>query len=446
VIPLMLFILLLIALGLCFAANRDIFSPGKFYHMSLTVYFADVFFSEQSGYVYAVCFAFILVGMFMSIVEAYTLSQRRVALIRRKPSDIVPSWFVIVLWGLSIVPVWAQWHMIHLTGGLASLATSIVHRVAEHRGLGALTMLIKLIAPINLVYFGVGLVYRKRHAGAWWLVYCAHLLVFIAVALPRGSRGFLLHHFVFMMVLYHYFRKPIKLRYALAGGAVLLIIAAFLGAVRQNITRINSVDSLKGMNGGALRLTIFSYGLMPLNVVFSDEFTEYQYGKTFLTPVTNLVPRQIWPEKFDSGGVVLTRFALGREYTGMSNMSTGIVAESILNFGYPLGLLCAFAILALAIFFMVQFYAYFGTHINRSRGLNAALLGAVYGSLAQVPGSLLVGEFANIFLGVMTRLAFLFGVILLLRLRLGRPGWRQGRCPSVSKIQMQLGIGAPNAN
>ncbi|OHB62425.1 MAG: hypothetical protein A2Y76_06780 [Planctomycetes bacterium RBG_13_60_9] len=418
----MLFILLLIALGLCFASNKDIFSPGKFYHLSLTVYFADIFLSEHSGDVYAIYLGLILTGMVMSVVEAYSLSGRQASLTRFRSTDVCPARFILILWLLTLIPVLAQCYMIHLTGGLGSLATAVMRRVADRRGLGWLGILVKLIEPINLLYFGFGLAYRKRRPVIWWLGYGVHLLVFAAVALPKGSRGFVLGQVVLMMVIYNYLRRPVKLRYAVVGGAALLITAAFLGAVRENLGRIKNLDDLGHMRSGTLQWSLLSYGLMQLDVVFERDFTDYQYGKTFLTAATNFVPRAIWPEKFESGGVVLTKFAHGRYYTGKTNMTPGIVTESILNFGYPLGILWAFAFLSLVILLMVRFYTCLLNRISQRGGVGRVYVVALYGGLASVAGRLLVGEFADIFIGLVPKVAFLSIVVLLLRLRLCRTG------------------------
>ncbi|MDI6448181.1 hypothetical protein [Anaerobaca lacustris] len=430
-IPLTLFILLLCALALCFASNRDIFSPGKFYHMSLTVYFVDIFLSKQNAYIYAIYLGYVLVGMGLSVLEAYTLSRSGAVPPLRKPSGMVPPRFVLVLWALSIIPILAQCYLIHITGGLVALAMTIAHRVGEWRGLGHIVMLVKLIAPINLVYFAVGLAFTKRHAGIWWMVYLLHLLVFAVMALLQGSRGFILLQFVSMAIVYHYLRRPVKLRYALAGGVALLVIAGFLGTVRNNLTRLENLHDLREMQGDTLNLRMLSYGVNPLNVVFEREFTDYQYGKTFLTPVTNFIPRRIWPDKFESGGVVLTKFLRGRHYLGLSHMSTGIVTESILNFGRPLGILWGFLLLTLVIVLLAVLYTKLRTTLDKSGRLSRVWIVLVYAYLAGIGGNLLFGELQAQVGGLFIRLILLSMVMLALRVRI-LPRWMFARVgPSV---------------
>jgi len=408
---------LLLAIALCFASNRDIFSPAKFYHAFLLVFFADVFLSEQNGYVYAVYLGFIFTGMSISLLEAYTLPKQGKALIRREPCRRVPARFVFVLWALSIIPILAQCYLIHITGGLSVLAASISRRVGVWRGLGPLLFLIRLMTPINLVYFTVGLVYEKRHPHLWWFLYVLHLILAVFSAALMGGRSGILARFLLMMMIYNYLRRPVKLRYALIGGATLLVVAAFLGTVRNNLTRLDRIDRISDMRGDALNLRMLSYGVNPLNLVFEREFTDYQYGKTFLTALTNFVPRRVWPGKWAPGRVVLTEFRDGPCYTGLTHTNTGIVVEGIINFGYPLGIGCAFVFLGAVTLLSVQFYVNFLNSIHQRRGLSLLYLVLLYSLLAPVAGSLLYGEFTNLVGNVLTTILLVSVVTLFLRLR-----------------------------
>jgi hypothetical protein len=257
--------------------------------------------------------------------------------------------------------------------------------------------------------------YTKRHARTWWFIYSLHLLLFTVTALMQGSRGFVLVQVVLMMVIYNYLRRPVKLRYAAVAGVALLIIAAFLGTVRNNLTKLENLDSLNDMRGDTLNLRIVSYGTNPLNVVFEREFTDYQYGKTFLTPVTNLIPRKVWPDKFESGGVVLTKFWKGHAYTGLTHMSTGLVTEGILNFGYPLGTVVGFGVLLLVMCVTLRWYARLRSQLDKHGGLALVYLACIYAYIAQIGGGLLCGEFQNYIGGLLIRILLLSSVILTLR-------------------------------
>ena len=79
------------------------------------------------------------------------------------------------------------------------------------------------------------------------------------------------------------------------------------------------------------------YGIIPLNIIYSSEFNNFQYGLTYLTSVSNFIPKFIWPGKPASSGIILTKFYWGANYEGSTNFSTGIVAEGVMNYGYALG-------------------------------------------------------------------------------------------------------------
>ena len=420
-IPLILFTLLLVALGLCFTSNRDIFSPGKFYHAYLVVFFADVFLSEHSGYVYAIYSGFVLSGMLISLIEAYALSRCHPPLTCPESLGSLPSRFIGVLWILSVLPVLLQLYLIHITGGFASLARVVTYRVVEWQGLGHLLLPIRLMGPLNLVYFTVGIVYAKRHSGPWWFLYGLHLLLSIISALLLGGRGGALMRVVSLMLVYNYLRRPIKFRYAVVAGTTLLIIACFLGTVRNNLTRVKGVDDLMRLRGKTLNRMAFSYGTIPLDLVFSQEFADYQYGKTFLTVVTHYVPRGIWQQKPDSGGVVLTKFRDRQHYRGLGNLSPGVVTESILNFGYPLGVLLGFVFLLLAIVIIVHVYACFRRHCCTRYGLSRVYLVLLYVCMSQLVAGALFGEAWNISYNLVRNILGFSIIILLLRVRVMTP-------------------------
>jgi oligosaccharide repeat unit polymerase len=303
-------------------------------------------------------------------------------------------------------------------GGISSYSGVLAHRVVEWRGLGHILLLIKLMMPINLVYFTIGLVYRKKRQMLWWSFFLLHLAVFIVIALLSGSRGFLLLHFVFMLVIYHYLRKPIKLKYAIVAGVAMLLIASYLGAIRNKLKNQKSIGALLETPGEKLNLKTFSYGTKPLDIIFSREFTNFKYGTTFLTAVTNFIPRRIWPEKLDSGGVVLTKFARGWQYTGTTHSGTGLIVEGIINFGYTLGVVSGFTALLLIMMVNIRFYHYFIKHILNFKGLRLVYLLAFYPYIMGITSNLLFGEFCHVCAGAITKLALVSLVVLVLRLRI----------------------------
>ncbi len=159
-------------------------------------------------------------------------------------------------------------------------------------------------------------------------------------------------------------------------------------------------------------------GLIPLQIIFSEEYRDYRYGETLVTPITNFVPRKIWPDKPESGGVVLTKFAEGRAYTGTSHYSTGMLAESIVNFGYVVGPMFAAGVTLVLSFVIVRFYGRYRRLLccewRDASGICARLVRMTfyYLILVQVPGSLLTGEVAATFFALILNVVMFHSVRL----------------------------------
>lgn len=413
-------LLVFLVFGVIFSimCNRDIFSPAKFYHLSLSVYFLDIFLSDHQIYVYSIYFTYILIGMLMSLFENRLLSKMDFKLVRSSLPGKLPPRFFLMLWCISLLPIISQIYLIHIMGGIDSYAGAVALRVQKWRGLGPLLMLIKFFPVINLVYFTVGLTYKKKHEKLWWLFYLFHLVIFVFLALLSGSRGFLLFQFIFMLVIYHYLKTRIKIKHAIITGLALFLIASFLGEVRNRLTSQGALESVWDKPWTKLNLKTFEYGTIGLDAVFSRDYTEYKYGTTFLAGITNLVPRKIWPKKFESGGVVLTKFNRGSHYTGTTNSSPGIITENILNFGYSLGIISGAFMLFLVMILNLSFYVHFINHIHKFKGLRLVFLSAFYPSITGITGHLLYGEFCHIVSGTIMRVALLSIIIFVLSFRI----------------------------
>jgi|GEM_PF-1136178 len=413
-----LLVFLVFAVIFSMICNRDIFSPAKFYYLSLSIYFLDIFLSDQNKYIYSIYFTYILIGMLASLFENKLLSKSNSKLIKPNLPSKLPPRFFLTLWCISLLPIISQIYLIHIMGGLDSYGGIISLRVQKWRGLGVLLLLIKFFPVVNLVYFAVGLTYKKKHEKIWWLFYLFHLTIFVFLALLSGSRGFLLFHFVFLLVIYHYLKTRVKIKHVIITGLVLFLIASFLGGTRGQLAKQGILEAALDKPWTKLNLRTFEYGIEGLNIVYSREYTEYKYGTTFFAGITNFVPRKIWPAKFEPGGVVLTKFDRGSRYTGTTNLSPGIITENILNFGYSLGIISGMLMLTLAMILNLCFYAYFINHIGKFRGLRLVFLLVFYPSIAGVTGHLLYGEFCHIVSGIIIMTVLLSTIIVLLSFRI----------------------------
>ena len=400
-----LLFLLLCGVVFSLATNKDVFSPGKFYHLFLCVYFIDIFVSPHNSYVYVTYAGYILLGFVISMLERLQLGRQHGPTLVAGPKFRIPNSAIVVLWILSVVPLIAQLYVIHLSGGLDTFDTVFAHRVKEWQGLGHIRIWIKLLPLINLAYYAIGLL--SSRSLSWWLLYTLHLGLFILVAAPTGSRGLLLYQAVYMAMLYHYLRRNLRVATAGVLCCALLLTACFLGSFRQKIVG-NLHDPLAVVNASleSLNFNSFEYGVIPLDIIFEDEFADYRYGTTFVSALTNFVPRRLWPSKFESGGVVLTRFAHGQAYIGTSHYSTGLLAESILNFGYGIGIALAAGMFIVIGSLNVRLYSYWLRCAPEQKCSRFLFILLVYPLLVQVTGSLLYGEFTNIIFGNIVRCVF----------------------------------------
>ncbi len=66
----------------------------------------------------------------------------------------------------------------------------------------------------------------------------------------------------------------------------------------------------------------------------------------------------MWPGKPDSAGLVITKEYLGDPWLGAGNNSAGLLAESIMNFGFVIGICVSFVILLAGMWFLVRRYGH----------------------------------------------------------------------------------------
>ena len=328
--------------------NRDIFSPVKMYLFSVFFYFADIFVIPFDDGVTCTYCGLLILGLLLAIQESYLPLYGRARGDRETISVNCLRPIAIMLWLLSAVPLGAQLLMIKLMGGLEGYVNTLGMRVIEYRGLGPITMIIGVFPVINMVYFTVGVLSRGAGRG-WWLGYCVHASVFILIGLASGSRGALLNNFVLMLIAFHYLRRRVPLTGAVVVAAVILVAASLIGIARNGYKMGD--DGLEtGLQNSdqALEQSHFHYGLDPLVLVYSWPPEDLQLGLTFMTVFTNPIPRTLWPGKPDTGGVVLTKKYTDDAWDGASNLSTGLIAESVLNFGWWIGIPFGFLLIWIA--------------------------------------------------------------------------------------------------
>lgn len=432
-IGILLFVFLAICIVISFHVNGDIFSPVKFYFLFLFVYFASIFYDEQSLYVYLIYVFFMLLGLIFVFIEKSFVGDSNKFNFNKGDLPVSSGKILFFLWLLSLIPLGAQAYLISIMGGIEPYISSIQLRVTEWQGLGHIIFMRKIYPIINIVYFIIGVMYKVKNRRLWWFLFVFHFLALVFMGFLSGSRGGVLYGFLFIMIISHYYIKRISISKAFLSIVIFVVVAAFLGSIRNTFSYSSSEGVNLNHEGGSLsKMHLTRYGIIPLDIILDDEFTNLQHGVTFLSVVTNFVPRSIWPEKPDTGGVVITKFAKGTSYLGTSNYSPGIFAESVINFGYFYGAL--FSLLISTVVFLIVSYIYKKFIMifcdQKYRVVNfykAIFFSAFYLFVITIPGSLLFGEFTNLFMNLIMKIAPLFFICLCFKL-LFKVGFYENDC------------------
>lgn len=262
------------------------------------------------------------------------------------------------IWLISLIPILAQLYLINLMGGFAGYIHSIGLRVKEWSGLGIYIILIRSMGIINLVYFFV-IIKSHKVSRYEWLFYWANFTLFVIISLLSGSRSTLLVNFVIMFIVYYYYVERVGVGRFFLLGIITLLLAMVIGVARNGYS-YEGGELTTGFSNPNLDKKIeaanFSYGLFPLEVITKQEYLKsYSFGATYISAFTNIIPRSIWPDKPDTGGVVFTK-QYQNIHQGYSNYSTDFIVEGILNFGYFGGTVFAYLLLFIIYIRFISYY------------------------------------------------------------------------------------------
>jgi oligosaccharide repeat unit polymerase len=348
--------LLVLATLFALTTSRDIFSPGKFYLMSFVLFYAGALADLDNYELWLLILLVLLMGIVTVCLEAYAKPAVRIHFLEAVDySTIRQKNVAFWVWLASLPAVAAQIYIVRYFNGLEGYINMIGNRVIELRGLGWAKALIATIVVLNLIYFAVGL--TRRRTKWWWTLFAAHLVIVVAVGALSGSRSSILSVFVMQVLLYHYLRRPVKVAYALPAGAILIACAMIIGVVRQGV-RLDESEVSTGVDAydQLLTLSIFNYGVQPLQILLSAEDIPLAHGSTLLSVFTNPVPRDWWPDKPDTGGVFFTKKYTGDAWDGASNLTPTFLGEGVVNFGWVGGLIFYITSDLALMYFVVRYY------------------------------------------------------------------------------------------
>jgi oligosaccharide repeat unit polymerase len=397
--------LFVVTLAYAIVTNADLFSPAKLYLLSFMIFYFGALTDDSKYQLWLLVLIVLMVGMIAVLFEALSPVPRvsRLALKVRRRDD--PVHFVMWIWVLSLPGILAEAYLIHNFGGLQGYVDIIGNRVIELRGFGWATTLIATLTAINLAYFAVGL--TQRRTKLWWCWYWTHLLVVVVTGLLSGSRGGVLTIFVMQLFCYHYLRKNVRLARAATIAAAMLACAMILGVIRQGVKfEGDTFTTGLAQRDSVVEFSTIHYGENPLQLLLDADDLHLAYGTTFLSLLTNVIPRDWWPDKPDTGGGFFTKVYTGDAWNGASNLAPTYLGEWIMNFGWALGI-AFFVVTYPALMYFC--FVYYRRVILRVRTLPAAVAAldlALYVMVLWAIVALMTGEVTNVLLSlVLTRIA-----------------------------------------
>lgn len=340
----------LFSVVISFYNNSDVFSPSKIYILFNVIFYLDIYFG---GYELLTVVTYSIQCVLVLIFAIIDISRNRLTNTCNN-GDVLSSKTILIIWLFTFVSIINQIMIINEFGGVLNYIANISLRVEYYRGKGYILFLNSIMATINVIYFSYLLSCKKRSIFQHTL-FLVHFFIFVFMALLSGSRSFLLMTILAEIIVYNYISKPLSIRNLLPFFFIILGVAALIGGVRNSLDATDNKITIKNDRVEA-NATHFKYGLIPLELIYTQNINELVMGTSYLAAITNFAPRTLFPNKFDSGGVAFTKLYTGDRWGGRSNLSTGAVAEGVLNFGLIPGILFGFVSLLFSYYLGIVLY------------------------------------------------------------------------------------------
>ncbi|ELU4009043.1 oligosaccharide repeat unit polymerase [Vibrio vulnificus] len=330
--------------------NGDVFSPSKIYILFNVFFFADIYIGEYDTYIIItyliqciIVFVFCVLDKSGKIRELESVNKCDL-----RTKVITSIWFV------SSFSILNQIMVIIEFGNIFAYISNIALRVEFYKGKGYILVLNSIIATLNVIYFCY-LISVRKVSFTHKVLFLMHFFIFVSMALLSGSRSFLLMTILVELITYNYIKKSLDFKRLFPFFIIIMFLAAIIGGARNSLDTSDNQVKIKG-EGLEISSTHFQYGLIPLQLIHSESVNELTLGTTYLATFTNFIPRTIFPDKFNSGGVAFTKLYTGDKWEGRSNLATGAVVEGVLNFGMIPGTIFGFVSLCFSYFLGLFFY------------------------------------------------------------------------------------------
>jgi oligosaccharide repeat unit polymerase len=358
--PGFLLIAFIVTLGIfSLAKNQDTFSPAKFYLASFFVFFGGGAIGDWSLGTWFLASLIGIMAAYLLVLEPRS-ARARVGLkeIGRCQSKLdrppVQISVILFIWVITLPALIAQAFLVDSFGGIEEYVNVLGHRVQEFRGYGPITTIASTFLVIHLIYFGYLL--RCKTSPIHWVGFLLHFTLLVGVGILTSSRGGILNAIALLLIIFHYQRRPVSIPIATFVAAMLILFAGVLGTIRENLKiEDGQVQTGLDFSDSIFKEGTLSSGMIALEVI-SNTDRELRYGSTFISIFTNAIPREWWPNKPDTGGVVFTYEYTLDEWRGLSNLTPTLIGEFIINFGWVIGVGLFVIVYGRLMIVLIRFY------------------------------------------------------------------------------------------
>lgn len=334
-----------------FANNKDVFSPVKTFSLFNIFFYFDVYLNYYNDIVLMMYLLQCLLIFIISFVEP-KVSKLNLIKIKSINSNKV----IILVWCLSSLSILNQLIAIYELGGIYQYMANISNRVLYYKGRGYIPILNAFISILNVIYL-IAIIASKKRSKLKLLLYILHFLIFSFMSLLSGSRSAFLMTLLFHIYIYNYTCKPISIKSVSILFLTLVTSAMILGGIRNSISSEGEINT--NSEEITFEFSILKYGLIPLDIITTSELKPIHYGMTYASLVTNFIPRFIYPNKLDTGGLVFTKEYADNLWGGASNLATGAITEGVINFGYTFGVPLGLLLIGMFFLFGIKLYRKF---------------------------------------------------------------------------------------
>jgi oligosaccharide repeat unit polymerase len=399
---------------------KDLFAPLSFAVAICGLFFMDIF---LNNYDLSIHIVYLIILLSLLLTSGIYFIKNRKKEVKTSKKNILKytlvNWsysnrIILIFWILSIPALLSQLYLINMFGGIFEYAIAAKIGTKEFSGLGPLKTIINTIYPVATFYYVYILIVNTNTKQK--IIFLIYFSIVLTISLLLLSRGTLVGQILTMIIIYHLIKSRLSLIKISTVIISLLLFVSIYGVVRENF----KLDS-DGINLGLATQNNFfksewtEFGVFPLEKVLANVNIQPSYGMTYITVFTNFVPRIIWPEKPDPGGVVFTRDYAPGLYDEYNQYTTGIFPEAIINFGKIGGIIFGFIQLLFSMLALSYMHLKYFNKKFIIDNPNKIFYLLVYVYCLQTIPFMITGEFTNMLYTLIVKIITVYFVFIITR-------------------------------